>query len=213
VKPLEGLAGILSAYATRKDRLVEDAAILEVGDWCSGQDDSDAVRADLFRVRELVAFAALAARRLFTGHGLDYCNFDTYALTVQRFRPNAVGQFAFDVRRRDGISLHGWSAEDFAFVKPLHVADSGRMDLDSELLAGLLAAVESDQPLLDAIIEFNRANTDSDLFGASQRGSARSRAANGLPWLACHGMPTSAVGRRTWCAGANARRHSILWSG
>jgi hypothetical protein len=64
---------ILKPYATRKSRIVQDATLMEFGSWRLGGDADESVRNDLFRAREFVAFAGLAARRLF--QGFNYCNF------------------------------------------------------------------------------------------------------------------------------------------
>src|SRR5687768_3992158 len=71
------IKGVLKAYAVRKNQLVKEATLLEVGDWYLGQDVADHAQ-QLFRARELIVFSALATRRLFQGSS-DYCNFDTYA--------------------------------------------------------------------------------------------------------------------------------------
>jgi hypothetical protein len=55
-----------------------------------------------------------------------------------------------------------WRSEEFAFVMPLHVESKATMKIDEALLAALLKADESDKLPYEAIVEFNRANTDSD---------------------------------------------------
>ena len=85
---------VLAAYAERKDHLVLEATLMEIGHWRLGQEINDQVRAQLFRARELIAFAALAKRRLFQGH-FGYCNFDTYAFVIQNYAAGAVGGFSF----------------------------------------------------------------------------------------------------------------------
>jgi hypothetical protein len=74
-------------------------------------------------------------RRLFRGH-FDYCNFNTYAFVIQNYAAGDVGGF-FSTRRRDGGSTYVWDAEEFAFLKPLHVASNAKMTLDLLLLDAL----------------------------------------------------------------------------
>jgi hypothetical protein len=118
------------------------------------------MRSRLFRARELVGFAALAGRRLFQGH-FDYCNFDTYAFIIQHYDPGNPGAFSFSTRRRDSVTQHLRNADEFAFMKPLHVASHAQMRFDSGFLAGLLKADEGGALPYEAIVELNRANTDS----------------------------------------------------
>lgn len=152
--------GVLRAYALQKRELVSVATLVELGDWRLGQEADASIRSKLFRMRELVAFTALAQRRLFQGH-FDYCNFDTYSFVVQHYQAGHTGSFSFSSRRRDGGTQHIWSVNDFAFLKPSHVEAHARMKLDSDLLGALLRADETETLAHDSIVEFNRANTDS----------------------------------------------------
>jgi hypothetical protein len=151
---------VLRAYALSKNQLVSLATLVELGDWHLGEDADAACRRKLFRARELIAFAALAERRLFHGH-FDYCNFDTYAFVIQLYDPANPGAFSFSTRRRDTIAQHGWNADAFAFLKPLHVQAHARVRFNAGLLAALLQADQDDALPYEAIVEFNRANTDS----------------------------------------------------
>lgn len=152
--------GVLSAYALRKTRLISEATLMEVGNWHLGQDADEAVREQLFRAREFIAFAALAERRLFRGH-FDYCNFDNYSFVVQNYQAGHTGAFSFSTRRRDGGMNQLWDTDEFTFLKPLHVASNVKVKLDQALLDALLRADEADNAPFAAIVEFNRANTDS----------------------------------------------------
>ncbi len=151
---------VLAAYAERKDHLIPEAMLMEIADWALGEEMTDQVKERLFRARELVAFAALAKRRLFRGH-FDYCNFDTYAFVIQNYQAGDVGGFSFFTRRRDGGTNYVWDAEEFAFLKPLHVASNSKVALDLALLDALFKADERDVVPFEAIVEFGRANTDS----------------------------------------------------
>lgn len=153
--------GVLKAYAVRKSVLVNTATLMEIGAWQLGQDADDGTRRQLFRARELVAFTALAERQLFRGH-FDYCNFDTYAFVIQNYQPGHSDAFSFTTRHRDGDASRMWRSEEFAFVMPLHVDSNAIMKLDEVLLAALLKADEADKLPYEAIVEFDRANTDSE---------------------------------------------------
>lgn len=153
--------GVLAAYALSKNELVSRVTLVELGAWNSGDDVDPETQSKLFTARELVAFAALAERRLFRGH-FDYCNFDTYAFVVQYFQPGKTGSFSFSTRRRDSVTRHLWTAQDFAFLKPLHVAAHARMQFENGFLEALLRAADEGRLPYEPIIEFNRANTDSE---------------------------------------------------
>ncbi len=150
---------IIAAYSERKDRPIEFATLLELDDWNLGSDASDRL-GDLFKGRDLVAFAALTERRLFRGH-FDYCNTHNYVLIIQNYDPNNLGRFSFTVRRRDGYAQHFWGTADFAFYRPHHVSGNARAQIDESLLLALQAADKVGRLPHDAIIEFNAANTDS----------------------------------------------------
>lgn len=154
------LDGVLRAYALNKNEVVSAGTLMELGDWRLGQEADSPHRSNLFRTRELIAFAALAERRLFLGH-FDYCNFDTYSFVVQHYEPGHTQGFSFATRRRDGGTKHMWTAGDFAFLKPAHVDGNARMKFDGAFLGALLAADEAKSLPYEAVVEFNRANTDS----------------------------------------------------
>lgn len=151
--------GVLNAYANRPRSKIKKATILELGDWQTGMDAKDVVAA-LFRARDMLAFSALSSRQLFRQH-FGYCNYDTYSLVVQRYAPGQAGKFAFTTRRRDGGTNYFWTAAEFAFHRPNHVDSHSKVTVDQPLLSALLTITESRPSLLDAVIEFNCANTDS----------------------------------------------------
>ena len=151
--------GVFAAYANNPGNAVRRATILEFGDWQTGQDVSEVLPA-LFRAREALAFSALAARRLFCGP-FHYCNFDTYTLAVHRFKQGTPGTFSFSTRRRDGGTTHLWSADEFSFRRPAHVDGHATLSIDEYLLSALLRVSDSHPHLLEAVREYDCANTDS----------------------------------------------------
>jgi hypothetical protein len=151
--------GVLAAYATRAKYPVQSATLIEYRDWHCGQGASG-LEPEFFRLRDLIAFCALAERRLFYGH-MRYCNFDAYTMVAQRFEAGHAGNFSFVTRRRDGGSQNLWSAEEFAFVRPIHVPDRMSLELDEQLLIALIEHAPIGSNLHSAIVDFNRANTDS----------------------------------------------------
>ena len=151
--------GVMQAYANRPGHRVKKATLLEVDDWHSGADPEGSLTR-LFLAKEALGFAGLASRKLFKGH-FGYCCFDNFIMVVQRFRPGKAGTFAYTIRRRDGSSTNLWSSDQFTFQRPLHVSDPlGCVPLD-EALVCMLMAPEIPAHWLEAIREFNRANTDS----------------------------------------------------
>jgi hypothetical protein len=151
--------GVLGAYATHGQQRIRHAALLEVGNWKTGT-DADAAVTDLFSARRAIGFAALAERRLFTH--FEYCNYDTYALIVQRYHAGATESFSFTTRRRDGGTTQMWSSSSFAFHRPNHIDANATMRLDAALLEALLSlSTPANAHLLEAMDEFNLANTDS----------------------------------------------------
>jgi hypothetical protein len=150
---------IVAAYSLRKNIPVERATLFEFGDWRNGQDLTVEGSSELFRARELLAFSALAHRQMFQRE--QYSNFHTFSLSVQRYSAGGAGAFSFDVRRRDQDVSHLWNAEEFAFLKPLHVEAGARLFFDVQLLDALLRAYKAGECPFAAIEEFNSANTDS----------------------------------------------------
>jgi hypothetical protein len=151
--------GVLRAYSRKPSSRDRNATILEVGRWRMGMQTPPRIISRLFRIRELVAFSALAKRRFFTH--TEYCNYHTYTLVVQRFAPGQTGTFAFSTRRRDGQTSFVWGSDEFAFHIPNHVRADARMRLDTDLLRALAHLPKSMEHLVEAIREFNAANTDS----------------------------------------------------
>ncbi|ALL68237.1 hypothetical protein K788_00003715 [Paraburkholderia caribensis MBA4] len=150
---------VMDAYADRPNLPIRQGALLELADWQSGMDVTDEQLTQLFRIRHLLGFSALAHRELF--HHSGYSNFDTYVLVVQRFKPNEPSTFSFSVRRRDGQSTHFWGSDEFAFHRPTHVDAGAKIVFDEALLAALLELPDSHEHIYEAIVEFNLANTDS----------------------------------------------------
>lgn len=109
---------------------------------------------------ELVAFAGLSHRDFFAGH--TYCNKQTFQLAIQPFGPIAVG---IRSRRRDGASRNIIPVPDYRARRPDGVSVY-RSRLDEDLLNSLLVAESSSgkwAELIESIVSFNLANTDSTL--------------------------------------------------
>jgi hypothetical protein len=79
---------------------------------------------------------------------------------VQAYQPGSANVFAFTTRRRDGVVRHIWSTDMFTFQRPSHIDSHSPSAVEHDLLAALLRLGER-APLLEAIREFNSANTDS----------------------------------------------------
>ena len=148
---------VLKTYGDRPRKRIERATLVEIDDWKTGQDPDQGTIARLFQAKEALNFGALANRRLFYNHP-DYCNSDNFVLVVQGFSQSAFGSFSYNTRRRDGKVQNMWAADDFAFQRPLHVFNA-QISFDEKLVRVLLET--QNQAWLDAITEFNLANTDS----------------------------------------------------
>jgi len=153
------LDAMTRAYANHGGRIIRKCTLVERGQFRTGM-DSDSYRASLFEAQRLLGFSALAHRLLFSG--LRYTNYHTYTLIVQRYEPGRADRFVFRTRRRDGSAQHYWAADHFAFQRPLHVDEHAAVDLDEPLLGTLLTLDANSQHILDAITDFNGANTDSE---------------------------------------------------
>lgn len=149
--------GVIAAYFNRPGCCVEQATILEFGEWRTGMDPVDPVLEDLFSAREAVAFAALAERKLFLPH-CEYCNSDTFSLVVQRYQEGSADRFVYQTRKRDGGTKNYWTSDEFTFRRPLHVHEYRECHFDEKLIALLIDTRVANW--LEAIAEFNRANTD-----------------------------------------------------
>lgn len=111
---------------------------------------------------QYVAFSALAQRQ-FCGHS-GYCNSDGYQAIAQRFSAGAPGDTAVTRRRRDGHGLHHvGNASVPRFIRPEHVDEGLRLDIDPQLVIALLNVPSGEvKDRLDAAIDaFVKANTDS----------------------------------------------------
>ena len=154
------LNAIFRSYRNRPREPVRQSTIVEVGDWQSGQ-EMDAVTAKrLYHIRDALAFSALSNRRLFQGHD-NYVNTDAFTLIVQKFMPGEAHYFAYGTRRRDGATNNLWTNSEFSFQRPLHVSTGARPEVNTELALALMALPKED-PILEAVSEFNAGNTDSD---------------------------------------------------
>ena len=157
---LADLDSILRAYSNGTHERVSEATLIEVDGWRTGMEADVATRERLFRARIILGFSALSYRRMF-GH-MRYCCYDTYTMVVQQYQTGRADRFVYHTRRRDGGTSNYWNADGFAFHRPLHVNSRARIELDQKLAAALLdLPLDSDDPLIDALEEFNSANTDS----------------------------------------------------
>jgi hypothetical protein len=148
---------VIGAYGELPGKKVNKATLLEVAGWTLGC-DPDAVLTELFAVREIVAYSVISNRRLFFGHS-RYCCFDNFKLTVQRYVEGKGDMFAYSTRRRDGGVTNLWGSDEFAFHRPLHVNGVDGVGFDEEIVNLLIGS--RNPSWLNAISEFNRANTDS----------------------------------------------------
>ena len=155
---------IFMAYRNRPKDPVREGVLLEIGDWKSGMEMNSATHSRMWQAREILAFSALSQRELFSSVG-TYVNSDAFTLIVQNFRSGQGHYFAYSTRRRDGQTSNTWTNTDFTFQRPLHVAEGYCLDIDKPLAETLLK-LPADDPVLEAITEFNAANTDAGAVAA-----------------------------------------------
>ncbi len=121
---------------------------------------SEDVLPALFRMGELLAFAALAKREYFSQR---YWNRASFRLVVQGFQVGAEGGVLITARRRDGSSQHVISTGRDLVPRPAHAAqvELGAVT-DGALLAGLVASQGKHgwDLTMDALLAFNASNTD-----------------------------------------------------
>jgi hypothetical protein len=148
---------VIKAYAELPRRIVRSATLIELGDWQTGMEANEHVRA-LYDARQLMAFAAISNRRLFDQ--FEYTNADAYNIVIQRYHAGSAGTFAFTTRRRDGGTNHLWGNDSFAFQKPGHV-DLSTFSVDEPLLHALMALDPVPDRWRNAITDYLAGNTDS----------------------------------------------------
>lgn len=149
---------VFSVYSGLPKGRVKKATLLELEGWVIG-DDPDHCLEEIYRARELIAFSALAQRKLFS-KSPAYCCSDTFSLVVQRYSPGSSGYFSYLTRRRDGWVSNVWSSSEFAYRRPMHVFSHDKPSIDECLLRMLLNS--KNENWMDAIVNFNKANTDSN---------------------------------------------------
>jgi hypothetical protein len=110
-----------------------------------------------FMLAQRCAFAGLAARQFFSPFG--YTNSDAFRLVVQSFDEPGEGVVVRS-RRRDGHVTGFYTPGTHAVRRPPHVP-LGDAPLDEALLRSLCTPAGSDDALVDAIVQFNAANTDA----------------------------------------------------
>lgn len=127
----------------------------------------------LFRVSRLVNLMSTATQPLECDCSVEmstsgqlsentqYCNYHSFSLVVQRYLSGAPDGFAFQTRRRDGGVNHYWSSDEFTFSRPHHVDTVRTLEIDDSLVMAIWEK-RGCAWLIEAIREFNGANTDSD---------------------------------------------------
>lgn len=152
---------VLEPYCFNATKPVSRAALLaHAGQDFTAELGDEQVR-EYFLFSELLAFSAIAARDYF---GLQYTNRDSYRLVIQPYEP-AQHRVAVLSRRRDGNRKNMFGVGTYREIVPHH-ACMDRIHIDEPLLAALLRAwgASNWDPILEAIVSFNLANTDSPLL-------------------------------------------------
>lgn len=148
-------------FGTGAGRPVQTATILTTS---TGDPLRDRTAAEFTlgeEIAELVQFVGVADRRFFNLH---YSNSDCYQMISQRFTEELDG-VAPRSRRRDGGTLGYWSFKEWRVFAPDHVSPGRDEPFDGDLLRAVWQLRHTDRKrydrLLDALVVFNRGNTDS----------------------------------------------------
>ncbi len=156
------LDALLKPYVHGKELPVEFATLIRLSEKGITSDLSDEDRASLFGFSELVAFSGLARREFFTK--FNYVNRDDFTFVIQAFKEAGSG-VAVTARRRDGVTQAYVVPTAYRVHRPFHVNNVDmRVQIDKELLLALVNARSRDAwpRYEEAILSFNRANTDGD---------------------------------------------------
>lgn len=167
--PIATLDAVLGSYGNQVYRSTS-ASSLPITDavlvsW-DGDEEGLELAEDMIQARldqlNYVIFSALAKRRF--GQNSGYCNTEGYMAVAQRFSPDRPGATLLTSRRKDGaISRYNSAAPVPRFIRPEHVDNPLRFDVDMQLLQALLRLPEGElkQRIDQSIDAFLRANTDS----------------------------------------------------
>lgn len=149
---------IVSSHKQGRGTPIEHAVLIEVNGSLESQLTDDQV-AEVFRLRELLCFAALAKRQFF--HHSGYLNAHSLQCVVQDYKPGEAS-VATSARRRDGNNRCLWPDER-AVLCPDHVSAGTSLVYDTAFLTALIDADAQDETgwLRDGVELYNLANTDS----------------------------------------------------
>lgn len=149
---------IVASHKQGRGTPINHAVLIEANGNLESQLSDDQV-ADIFRLRELLCFAALAQRQFFYHSG--YLNAHSLQCVVQDYKVGEVS-VATSARRRDGNNRCLW-LDERAVPCPDHVSAGTPLMYDSRFLAALVDADEQDETgwLRDGVELYNLANTDS----------------------------------------------------
>jgi len=153
---------VLAPYKEQRGTPIEHATLVRHPHHGVTDDLSGEERGDLFTFAELLAFCGLASRQFF-GFGLNYVNRDDYTFVIQSFVDPGAG-VSITTRRRDGVMNNYYTAGLYEFRRPLHRSPNATIRIDVSLMQAVLNAQRGPEweRLWDAILAFNRANTDSE---------------------------------------------------
>jgi hypothetical protein len=150
---------ILSPYEEVAGLSVRDATLLRIHPSGLTDDLTEIQVSAAFTFAQMLSFAGLAVRQFF--HHSGYSNHDHFQLVVQRY-DDPIRGVGVVTRRRDGSTQNLVTASVHRVPRPDHVHRS-RVPIDVPLLAALNACTShaSADELVDAMLTYNMANTDS----------------------------------------------------
>ncbi|MEW6360318.1 MAG: hypothetical protein AB1696_28550 [Planctomycetota bacterium] len=156
---------LLSPYKNLRGESINEAALIRYSEKEILSDLTNDEVEDIRDCLDLFCFSALARREYLCGAG-SYCNADRFTFFGKTFK-NDVFFSTFISRRRDGRTVDVRPLSWTSISIPIHVSESGRIDIDEVLLSALIDYRETDPNgdwprWRNAISCFNQANTDND---------------------------------------------------
>lgn len=158
----EVIDSVLSPYKGSYNKQIQSVTLVE----CEGKSVIEEVdeneRAQLFLLKELIAFDCLARRKYFCQTS-NYVNADAFSLIIQKFNKENDG-ITLTLRKRDGYVLKYVGREGAFFSCPSHMQSPTEIGIDQLFVEALFKPSESDdlEKYQEAIFAYNRANSDNE---------------------------------------------------
>lgn len=154
------LASVKEIFSANDGQQIKHVTILQLQMDNTVRDIGEREIVGARNLSELLAFSGLSCRDYFSD---NYWNYDNFQMILFPVRENTI---SISTRRRDGYNLDVFSKGKCQFQMPMHVKSHVGVQVDEQLLKGLLQ-VQKDKDkefrerVWESIVNFNLANTDS----------------------------------------------------